>query len=303
MMVMFLFGYLVISNISYKIKFIFLLTPLILLFSISFNEEIKYRVLTSTANNINLTNEKPFYKTIKKEDGTLVVLHRDSTILPRIYHMYFETVIKIFKDNIFLGSGPRTYPLKIKEEKYFTVSDHEGWINYVEEFNQQTIRKLFKIHEEQIKKISKFKMYEDLKKNNHLINNKKYRDWLKTHRLEHINFEDRMKNKEWLSGWLLGKDQKGFTKISGVNNHPHNTYLQLLSETGLLGFIFVITLFCFCIFKIFSISHLYYKCLILGLIINLFPFIFTGNFFNNWLSILYFYPLGFLLKKNNFINF
>ena len=44
------------------------------------------------------------------------------------------------------------------------------------------------------------------------------------------------------------------------------------------------------------LPDLFYKCLMLGFIINFFPFFFSGNFFNNWLSILYFYPLGFLLK-------
>ena len=35
--------------------------------------------------------------------------------------------------------------------------------------------------------------------------------------------------------------------------------------------------------------------LISVMFINLWPFIPSGNFFNNWLSILYFYPVGFYL--------
>jgi hypothetical protein len=212
--------------------------------------------------------------------------------------MYFETAVKIFKDNILFGSGPRTYPFKSKEEKYYTVSDHEGWVNYVKKFNKETMIKLSEIHTNQISKISKFQKYKDLKKNINLINNKEYKNWLKGYGIGHIYFNERIKDKHWLSGWLLSEDLIGFTNISGANNHPHNTYLQLLSETGLLGLLFIIMLWLFSIFKLFTNLEFYYKCLILGLIINLFPFMFSGNFFNGWLSILYFYPLGFLLKEN-----
>ena len=36
----------------------------------------------------------------------------------------------------------------------------------------------------------------------------------------------------------------------------------------------------------------------LSIIINLFPFIPSGNFFNNWLSLIIFYSLGFWLFIN-----
>ncbi len=300
MLLMFLGGYLIFSKISPIFKFLYLLAPILLIFVLFLNQEIRHRILISTSNQINISNEKPFYKTVKRENGALVVLNKDSTIFPRIYHMYFETVVKIFKDNILLGSGPRTYPFKSKEEKYFTVSDHEGWKNYVKKHNKKIIIKLFEIHKDQIKKISKFEKYQELKENISLIQDKEYINWLKGYGVDHIDFNERAKDKKWLKGWgYLDEELEGFTNISGVNNHPHNTYLQLLSETGLLGFLFIITLWFFCIFKLFTDLKFYYKCLLLGLIINLFPFMFTGNFFNGWLSILYFYPLGFLLKEND----
>ena len=43
------------------------------------------------------------------------------------------------------------------------------------------------------------------------------------------------------------------------------------------------------------------KILSILIFINLFPFVPTGSFFNNWMSIIYFLPLGFFLKNNKFV--
>ena len=90
------------------------------------------------------------------------------------------------------------------------------------------------------------------------------------------------------------------------STHPHNTYLQILSEIGLFGFLFILLFFIKIFFsniKILSrgnlnnISVAYYFTN-LGIIINLFPFIPSGSFFNNWMSLIGFYPLGFWLYLN-----
>jgi len=89
--------------------------------------------------------------------------------------------------------------------------------------------------------------------------------------------------------------------------HPHNTYIELLSEAGIFAFLIVAILFSLIIFfsskqffsKFFKSKKIYFNdfqiCLISAIIISLWPFSPNGSFFNNWLSIVYYYPVGIFL--------
>jgi len=101
--------------------------------------------------------------------------------------------------------------------------------------------------------------------------------------------------------------------VNGCQTHPHNTYIQMFVETGIFGFIIII-LFYFFIFlkylknllihrrsKISGLKYLEVFCLI-NILINLWPLMPTGNFFNNWLSAMYYLPLPFLLYSFKTIN-
>ena len=130
--------------------------------------------------------------------------------------------------------------------------------------------------------------------------------------------------KIFLDNKLLGVGVKNFRNICSdpkyyvdgknvCNTHPHNTYIQVLSEIGILGFLFLITvLFYFCKYLLkhflLRLDGKYYFndfeiCILSGIAIYLWPFVPTGNVFNNWLNIIMILNLPFLIwsrKSNKF---
>ncbi len=91
------------------------------------------------------------------------------------------------------------------------------------------------------------------------------------------------------------------------NTHPHNYYLQILIETGLLGFIFLFSIYFYVIYRSFVnlirlLKNQYFsltEVIILGFYFTqLWPVMQHGSFFNNWNSIILFLPMAFLLFFN-----
>jgi O-antigen ligase len=107
---------------------------------------------------------------------------------------------------------------------------------------------------------------------------------------------------------LLCKDKKYTVGKESCKTHPHNFYAQLLAETGIIGFLFLLFAFSYVLFLtlrqfksiIFRQKRPltdYQICLLAGILITVWPFSPNGNFFNNWLMITYSLPVGFYLQS------
>lgn len=95
---------------------------------------------------------------------------------------------------------------------------------------------------------------------------------------------------------------------NSCNTHPHNNYVQMLAETGLIGTLFPLILLIWILFS--AIKNTYYNyfkkeilftdhqiCLLACFIVSLWPFLPTMNFFNNWINVVYYLPVGFFLHS------
>ena len=120
---------------------------------------------------------------------------------------------------------------------------------------------------------------------------------------------------------IFGHGPKSFRKFCSepenyinevaCTTHPHNILMQFLAETGLIGSLFYISIFFYITFNLIKIAikNIFYKennqkdyltLIYIFYFINLFPIAPSGNFFNNWLSSIYYLPLGYMLYLLNY---
>ena len=142
---------------------------------------------------------------------------------------------------------------------------------------------------------------------------------LKIFSLEHEGHY-KLAYKLFLTEPLIGIGPRGFRyycrsveydpDVGICSTHPHSIFFQILSETGILGIIFYMIGILFILRNLIKVYKIQNKnvdndCFLIssiGIIIYLFPFLPSGNMFNNWISIsnFYMFALYFYSYKRTF---
>jgi hypothetical protein len=234
------------------------------------------------------------------------IVEKKFSIFSYRHELHYRTAYKIFKENIFFGAGIKSFRLLCDQKKFTPLekilSDNlfkapiDGFL-YINE-NLPNYKYSIIISKTPINlSDNKITNFNNINLFNYLIGNE----------MHAIKFYKK-------NGDFVKKNEPLFSYYqytNGCNTHPHNIFMQFISELGVFGIIFYLTALFFLISKLFLIilnkirnknlaDYQYFNFFILvGLFLSLFPLFPSGNFFNNWLSIIFYLYVGLFLKYTN----
>ena len=285
-------------------------------------------------NQFNYSNFKRIFEHTKYQ---MFSEYNSFNFLSQRHMLHLKTAYNIFDNNMIIGAGPKSFRILCDHEKYIPKNYINKTNTIIAEKDGQIYLnvKLFKYMSE------KEEVFLDLEtdqildiynnNSNEFLNLSNYEDFFNT-KFSNIKIEGKLlykdgsyKNINFYSKlFKFNLKNKNFTqnqKIlkfkplydNGCNTHPHNFLIQILSEIGILGFLFYIFAGMYLFFgflnyqfnlKIFNNLYNFKTdikiCLIFAsYLVVFFPIFPSGNFFNNWISMILYFPVGFLL---NFIE-
>ena len=276
---------------KYKIYFIFIFISLIIII-FTFSKNISERIVNQTINQVNFKFENDnFFKNFY------------------YYSLTYETAYNGFLDKKIVGQGAGSF-------KYFCSQPH---LEVSEQYEKKTssyltldlswkdrnlkIVKFYKNVGDQIRNGDLLLVYDHKK----ILKNYYYKSNLSGTITSLVSVGQSIVS----SGAHLGTiDPDDYSPIqikkSGCTTHPHNFTLQLLSETGIIGFIYIFIIYIYFIFKLVKICiHRVLKPKLIhnpleiiitaSFVVILFPLFPNGNFFNNWLSMISYFLVPFYL--------
>ena len=229
-------------------------------------------------------NKENFHRIYKVTYYQLILNKGSIPIFSDVHQNHFKTAINLFVSKPFFGHGIKSFRVLCSIDPYTVEKDIINNSYLISNFDDQLI-------------ITKDPIWENW-------SNVKFKN-------NNFNFSYSLSDKIYFKngdyvkkGDLLVKYK--ILKKDGCSTHPHNYIFQLLAETGFFSFLFFILLFAINIFALLKAtksnnltnnSKNNIILLHIMLIINFFPLLPTGSFYNNWLCILNFYPIGLLFAQ------
>ncbi len=265
--------------------------------------------------------------------------------LSQRHMLHLKTAYKIFKNHMIIGGGPKSFRILCSKDDFIpkkyifdtntVTSKSKGEIDikviaYAKtpegkdvnrHINTKEFFKIFNKYRHQLKDLDF-----DTSSPHHIIEEFYDRPFSHIKTVATLNYDDGTKKEInfFTSLYYIYIDKKFFNqnqKIisfkplfdNGCNTHPHNFFMQILSEVGILGLLIYIFIgfylligFINFLFNIKIFKNLYkyeidlkISLLFASFLVIFFPFFPSGNFFNNWISMIIYFPVGFLL---NFID-
>jgi O-antigen ligase len=231
---------------------------------------------------------------------------RNFSLFSYRHELHYFTAYNIFKENIFFGGGLKSFRFLCDKEQYVPL-------------NKMLSDNILK------SPIDGFLYIKKNPTNYSLIVSKKTlffdNEFLTFNNLDLFNYiigadKQLLKFYKENSDFVYKEEPivSAYDYPNGCNTHPHNVFMQFLSELGIFGIIFYLSVFFFLMKKILLIvikkikyknllDYEYLNIFILsGLFLSLFPLFPSGNFFNNWLSVIFYLYVGLLINisKKNF---
>jgi hypothetical protein len=212
------------------------------------------------------------------------------------HELHYLTAFNEFKDSIIFGHGVKSFRLLCENPKYvptskiikdnMKVSPVDGYSFFLKDKKEIPVVVIKK-------------------------NNRPPSDINDSDIIYKLNYNGQLIKIYVSDGQFVKKNQQllsAYEFMNGCNTHPHNIHVQFLAETGFIGYIFLIIAFLFIIYQLFLIfkKHIFFKSInnqeyyvffcLLGLFLSLFPIFPSGNFFNNWMSSIFYFNVANLIS-------
>lgn len=213
------------------------------------------------------------------------------------HNLHYLTAYNIFLDNKLLGAGVKSFRYLCSENKYaIPVKEKIVEDNTV----RSAVNGRFVIKKDGTN-ITKFFVIDNFEKT--FSEGSIYNPNLDSYTLVFF-----AKN-----GEMVKKDQPIYSLydyLNGCNTHPHNIYMQFLSELGIIGFSIFILFFFYIIFNLLKLIMEKFKSdlsnnkkakamILVGALVTMLPFLPSGNYFNNWMLIISYLPFGLFISLND----